>query len=189
MIRSLILGLSLLVGLPALAWSQEQGAITPEIHKEHTLGPGDIISVHVWKQPDLTQQMTIGPGGKINFPLIGTVTAQGLTVQGLGDVMRSRLSQHLRVPQVTVSLVKLNSFRVYVTGEVLKPDVYVVNGTVTAVQAIAMAGGFTPFASRKDIIILKEGAESQRIVFNYDKFVQKGKDNPVLQSGDTIIVK
>jgi polysaccharide export outer membrane protein len=170
------------------ALSDEQA---PALTSPFKIGEGDVLSVFVWKQPTLSIQVPVRPDGKISYPLIGEVQAAGLTVQQLEEAIVSALKQHIRELQVTVSLQEVHSFRIYVLGEVMRPGMFELSGAVTVVQAIAMAGGFTPFASRSKVIIVNPKMNSdQRRSFDYASFVngKEGNQNIILHPGDTVLI-
>lgn len=160
-------------------------------HGPFRLGAGDVLNVFIWKHKELSTPVTIRPDGMISYPLIGEIQAAGLTVKEVEDTLAGLLKQHIQDPQVTVILEAAHSFRIYVLGEVMQPGVFQLKGPVTVLQAIAMAGGFTTFASRNKIFIYNphtNGAE--RLPFNYGSFLS-GEDshqNIVLRPGDTVIV-
>lgn len=160
------------------------------VPKTYVVQPGDAISVFVLDNPDLSKSVVVGPDGKFRYPLVGEVNARGRSLRSLESVLAAGISRTIVSAQVSVSLANLQSYRVYVDGEVVNPGEYRTDGPVTVVQAIAMAGGFTAFASRNDLIIynpMRDGG--QRITFNYDLFV-KSKNQPdlFLLPGDTVIV-
>jgi len=159
--------------------------------EEYILGPEDILEVSVWKDENLTKQVVIRPDGKISFPLIGDIQASGLTPTQLQQEITDRIKVFIPDAVVTVMVLKVNSFKVYVLGKVAKPGVYVVGKKINVMQALSMAGGLLSFADADDIVILRdEGGAKKRIKFNYDR-VAKGKDleqNIELKSGDVIVV-
>jgi polysaccharide export outer membrane protein len=106
-------------------------------------------------------------------------------------MLTDRLREHVRDPQVSVTLQDARSYRVYVIGEVLRPGEFEVKGPVGVVQAIAMAGGFTPFATRTNVVIVGRGAPERRRAFDYDAFVagSAGARDLVLAPGDTVVVR
>jgi len=155
------------------------------------LGPGDVIKVFVWKNPDLSQEVSISPDGNISYPLIGEIRAAGISVGGLRKVIEHEFRKHLKDPQVSVSVQDVRSYNVFVTGEVISPGLFQPTGAVTVVQAIAMAGGFTAFATRNNIIVYNRFYRKSRLNFDYDSFVaDKPEANDyILIPGDTVIVR
>jgi polysaccharide export outer membrane protein len=155
------------------------------------LQPGDIVRVSVWREEQLDQGVLVRPDGGISFPLAGDLNAAGMTIQEVTDAIALRLSDYIPNPVVTVSLQENSGNRIYVTGRVQQPGVFLVNRPVDVMQALAMAGGLTPFANKNDIKILRrEGSGQISIPFNY-KAVQKGQSlqqNILLEAGDTLVV-
>jgi polysaccharide export outer membrane protein len=158
----------------------------------YRLSPGDVVAVSVWQEPGLEQLVLVRPDGGISFPLAGDLTAQGLTVQELADALKKRLLKFIPDPVVTVTLQEIPGNRIYVIGQVNKPgDFPIIARDVTVVQALAMAGGLTPFAKEKEIKILrKEGASQRAIPFDYREIKRGGSliQNVTLQAGDIILV-
>ena len=156
------------------------------------LGPGDVVNVFILNQPDYSLAVTIGPDGTVNYPLAGNIEAVGLTLLEFEQAILTGLSKHLRNPKGTATLKEVQSYRVYIMGEVLRPGVFRSTTPITLIQALSMAGGFTPFASRKDIVIYNYfAAGDRRLTFDYDSFILQGKNDGDIRliSGDTIIVK
>jgi len=156
---------------------------------DYRLTAGDKLRIDVYKDAQLSQSLQIRPDGKITLPLIGDVPAAGRTSIELRDAIATSLTDYMKNPTVTVIVVETAPQVIYVNGEVSKPGVYTLgNGRVSVLQAIAMAGGFTDFADKKNIRILR-GA--QTLKFNYkDAIDDDNRRQPLqLQAGDTVIVK
>ena len=158
---------------------------------DYIIGPGDILDISVWKVEELTKMVTVLPDGKIAFPLVKQVMAAGKTVDQLSKELETRLARF--VPDLNLSVVvqQVNSMLVYVVGKVNNPGRFVLNANINVLQALAMAGGPTPFADLNDIRILrKQGSGTEIIDFDYNA-VTKGKDvaqNIQLKRGDIIVV-
>jgi len=160
------------------------------------LGPEDVIEVVVWKNPDLSRQAVIRPDGKISLPLVGDVPASGLTADQLASDIAERLKAYKENPSVSVNVVEVNSYYVFMVGEVNGPGKLPLKSYTTLLQAISLAGGFTQFASRNDIrivrnIISPEGKVKElRIPIRYDDLIsdEGGVYNITVKSGDTIII-
>jgi polysaccharide export outer membrane protein len=160
------------------------------VASQFVLGTADVIKINVWKNPDLSQTVTIGPDGFISLPLLGDVQVAGMTANQLAQDLKSRLSSYVVNAQVSVGIVEIRSRQVYVTGEVGKPGGYPLIVPISALQLIAQAGGLNTFANRKDIVILRSsGGHLERLKFNYNSAVRGDpKQNISLQAGDTVIV-
>ena len=157
--------------------------------EDYKVGPGDKLRIEVYKDPQLSQSVQVRPDGKITMPFIGDLVAADLTPLQLRDKVTTSLREFVTNPVVTVIVVETLASNVYVIGEVAKAGPLPYQGQMTALQAIAMAGGFKDFANTKDIRILRRGQGGiQTIRFNYNDAV-KGDDPLYLRVGDTIVVR
>lgn len=159
---------------------------------DFVIGAADVVKVLVWRNPELSAEVPVRPDGRITVPLLGDVQAAGLTTAELRDRIAAGLSAYLTAPDVTVSVSQVNSKVVFLVGEVQRPSAIPLNRRMRVLDAIAMAGGFTPFADKGDIKILRPRPDGtvEEYEFNYGRFV-KGKapeSNLVLEAGDTIVV-
>ena len=166
---------------------------------EFSLGPEDVLKVTVWKSPDLSGEVTIRPDGTITMPLIGDVPAAGFTANVMAKRIGERLTEYISTPIVTVQVKDVNSYFIYVLGEVVKPGKYPLKSYANVMQGISLAGGFAPFASKNKIKVLRnvstgsEGHEQKRqieIPVHYADIL-KGTAIPgnfILRSGDVIVV-
>ncbi len=171
----------------ALAWAT--GAMAQDAG--YTVKPGDMLSISVWKEPDLQRPALVRPDGSFSFPLVGEVDAKGKTVADLNKLMTQRLTKYISDPVVTVSVQEIKGNKVYVIGQVNRPGEFIMNPTVDVMQALSMAGGTTPFASLGDIVVLRRNdVGKQSIPFRYNDVV-KGRrtdQNIDLQAGDVVVV-
>ncbi len=156
----------------------------------YRLRPGDTISVFVFDNPDLSQEVSVAPDGRVSYPLAGSFRAQGKTLDETRRILASRFSSNIVAPQVSVSLRSATSYTVFVNGEVLQPGAFDLQGPTTLVQAITRAGGFTAFAKRDAILIYNPASSTgERRIFNYDQFVSDPRQKDILlKPGDTVIV-
>ncbi len=170
---------------------QAQAAAAQVVEDKYQLGPEDVVEISVWKEPDLTKQIAIRPDGKISYPLIGEVQAAGKTVKQLREEISKRLEKYVTDAQVTVILLKTQYYKIYVVGKVNKPGEFLVGRPANVMQALAMAGGLTPFASPSKIVIIrKSGNREETLPFDY-KAVSKGEfleQNITLLPGDVVVV-
>lgn len=158
----------------------------------YLLGPEDVLKVAVWKDEQLTQEMVVRPDGMITFPLIGEVAASGRTAEDVRFEITKRLTKYLPTPNVTVTVLKVQSYRIYVLGRVNKPGEYQAGHHTDVLQALSMAGGLTPYAAENDIKIIRRqnGTDEMVFPFRYGD-ARKGRDleqNIVLQRGDVVMV-
>src|SRR5262245_21395571 len=161
------------------------------------LGPEDELDITVWKNQELSRLTTIRPAGLISMPLIGDIQAAGLTADALAQRITERLKQYFATtPAVSVSVKTINSYSVFVMGEVVRPGKYQLKSYITVLQAISTAGGFTDYAKRNKLQILRVTENSDHIrrevhiPLRYDDLVA-GRGEPgniLLQSGDTVLV-
>lgn len=159
---------------------------------EYRIAPADLLTVRVWRNPELSvDSVPVLPDGTFTVPLAGTVSGKGLTSAELEDVLSERLSEYISAPEVSVIVSQVNSKRVSVVGEVNRngPQMLAVNSRV--VDAIAAAGGFTTYANRRHVKIIRQTPEGEvEFRFNYNAF-EAGRapgTNVRLQPGDIVVV-
>jgi polysaccharide export outer membrane protein len=160
------------------------------------LGPEDVLDITVWKNQDLSKTVAIRPDGLISLPIIGDVQASGLSANDLAERIAQRLRQYVNNPAVSVSVKEINSYTVYVVGEVTKPGKYVAKSYVTILQAISLAGGFTEFAKKNQLQVVRNKLNGDgrlheiRYPVRYkDLLAGQGEPgNMILLSGDTVVV-
>jgi polysaccharide export outer membrane protein len=156
---------------------------------DYRLVTGDKLRVEVYKDPQLSQSLQIRPDGKITLPLLGDIPAAGKTPTELRDNITAALREYITNPVVTVIVIEATPATIYVMGEVGKPGPQAMTGSMSILQALAMAGGFKDFAHTKDITILRKSSTGmRRLHFNYNDAI-KGESTPMmLEPGDTVIV-
>jgi len=158
---------------------------------QYIIGPEDVLYIHVWKEEALTRTIPVRMDGKISLPLIQEIKAAGLTPLQLKEVVTRKLKEFIENPIVSVTVVEVNSYKVYVIGQVRNPGVHRLRSETTVTQIIVMAGGFTEWANQKKILVVrKEDGREKRIKVNYKK-IMSGRDtgsDVILKTGDTIII-
>ena len=156
----------------------------------YIIGPQDSLQVSVWKEPAISGTFPVRPDGMISLALIGEVDAAGKTPRKLGDEVALRLKKYITDPSVNVVVLAVYPKQVYLLGEVAHIGALAITPEMTPLQAIAAAGGVTPFAKTKQIYILRGlPGKQQKIFFNYKKAIKDGNQQGVsLVPGDTIIV-
>ena len=158
----------------------------PEVYR---IGPEDALQISVWKNESLTRAVQVRPDGKISLPLLNDVQAAGLSALELRDVLSEKLSAYMSNPEVSVIVSDIRSFKVSVIGEISRPGRLELRSWTTVLDALALAGGFTQFASRSKIVILQpDGKTVKRIPFNYNKALDGEQPNFYLRNGDIILV-
>jgi polysaccharide export outer membrane protein len=156
----------------------------------YVIGPEDVIHIYVWKEESLTKTVPVRMDGKISLPLVDDIQAAGFTPLQLKGVLLEKLKAYIANPTISVTVLEANSFKVYVSGEVRQPGVQRIRTEITLVKLMAMAGGFTEWANKKKILILrKEGGADQRITVNYNRIIEGKDPDIVINRGDTIIVR
>ena len=160
----------------------------PGAVQAYKVGPGDVLQVVVWKEPELTRDVLVRADGRTTLPLLGDVDAAGRTPGQLADQIAQGLGRFITAPQVTVGVSQAVSARVYVIGQVVRSGEIPLSVPLTVVQALALSGGFKEFAKTDSILIVSR--DRQVAPFNYKRF-EAGRDleqNVTLKAGDTIVV-
>lgn len=160
------------------------------------LGPEDVLEITVWRNQDLSRQTVVRPDGMVSMPLIGDVQASGLTANQLAARIADRLKEFKESPSVSVSVKEVNSYNIFVLGEVNKPGKYQLKSNTSVLQAIAVAGGFTVYASKNKMQVVTTEVNGDgrpheiRIPVRYSELLSgKGeRGNFVLKSGDIVVV-
>jgi len=163
------------------------------VTQEYWIGPEDVLDITIWRNADLSKEVTVRPDGRISLPLIGDVSAVGKTAAQLSDDISLKLKEYKENPQVSIVVKEVNSYAIYVLGEVVKPAKYPLKTKTTLLQAITLAGGFMPTAARNKIVIFrfsKDGGGQVKIKAGYDDIVLRdgASQNIELKPGDQIVV-
>lgn len=179
---------------PLSAVSEESAAAQPEAPasgRNYKIGIGDILSIQTWKEEELSfDAVSVRSDGKITFPLLDDIPAEGMTTMALKEIIQDRLAEFVEAPSVTVTLVSPVSQRYYILGEVEEVGEYPLVKKLTVIQAFALAKGFTEWASKDNIILYRRnGSDEMMIKIDYDD-IAKGrlKKDIQLKADDIIIV-
>lgn len=158
----------------------------------YRVGPGDVLKINVWKNDQLSQNVSVRPDGAITLPLLGDIEVSGKSLDQVDAAITERGTRFFtEALSVTTQVVEIKSYRIYVFGEVQKPGEYTPATQVTVLQALSLGGGFTRFASADEIIVIRHDDKgARRIPFVYNDIVRTGDlaGNLLLQTGDTVIV-
>ncbi|MBI5183373.1 MAG: polysaccharide biosynthesis/export family protein [Nitrospinae bacterium] len=158
---------------------------------EYTIGAEDVLNIVIWGNDALSKEVRVRPDGKISLPLINDLQAEGLSPIQLSDSITNRLKEFVDAPDVTVIVREINSFKISITGEVVRPGVIKLQSKTTIIEAISLTGGVTAWASPNRITVVRKDKNGEkRILVRYNDIL-KGKDpegNILLKPGDTIIV-
>jgi polysaccharide export outer membrane protein len=156
-----------------------------------TLGSGDVFDVRVFGEPDLALTYRVAPDGSIDFPLVGRVPVAGLEPTAVADLLSTRLREggYLRSPQVSVLVKEYNSKRISIVGAVARPGTFPMTSGLTVVQAISLAGGFTPLAARNRTVVSRRiNGEIRRYRVEVDEVIGGGASDVPLAAGDIVYV-
>ena len=155
----------------------------------YIIGPEDSLQITVWKEPTLSGNFPVRPDGMISLVLVGDLPAAGLTPMALSNDITQRLKKYIQDPVVTVSVLGVNSQRIFLVGEVNRVGPVMLTPGMTPLQAIVSAGGLSQFANSKRIYILRIVAgKQQKFPFNYKAALKGENTGMTLLPGDTIVV-
>jgi len=166
---------------------------------DYRIGPEDLLHIIVWKNDPMSRIVLVRPDGHISLPLLNDVKAAGLTPMQLRDTLVKSLAEYMPSPEVSVIVNDIRSFKVSVIGEVIRPGRYELKSATTALDVLAAAGGFSSFANRSKIVVLRPTTTTttgdnappmKRIPFNYNRVTASGgeQENIYLQPGDIVLV-
>lgn len=179
-----LLALLALAPLSALGASEFE---RPDLALDYRIGKEDVLELAVFRFEDLGGPVTVRPDGRITLDLIGDVQAEGRTVAEVTAEITEKLAAFLPEPKVTLSVTETRSMKVFVVGRVTAPGVFIVGSNPTLLQTLAMAKGFTPWAKKGQIVLVR-GESGKRVKVDYRKVVSGKQDNLTLYPGDTIVV-
>lgn len=191
--KKIALGLAVVLAM-ATGCAHSQKTLPVAKDEPYRIGREDVLDVAVWRDGDLSRQVPVRPDGYISLPMVGDVRAEGKTTDELANELKQKLSPYIQDPKVSVIVHEVNASRIYVTGEVAHPGVYPLRGRVSVVQALALAGGFTPFADQDGIVVIRQGKDGGKYPVRYSELVTLDDDDnkkspeAVLMPGDTIVV-
>jgi polysaccharide export outer membrane protein len=178
------------IAAPGIAQQQMNSGVEGD-SLDYLIGPDDMLDISVWKEESLQRKVVVRPDGKISFPLIGEISASPHSAEELQNEITQRLKKFIPDPVVTVVVEKVAAYAIYVIGEVKNSGQYQVGHYLDVVQALALAGGLTPYAAENKIKILRrENGVEVAIPFEYTKVEAGGdlKQNIILKRGDVVVV-
>ncbi len=199
-LNGVISPLILAMGIAAVGCAGPSAEVIAEANStkdEYLLGPEDVLDITVWRSDELTQKgIVVRPDGYISIPLIGEVEVTGRTAKELAAHIAERLKEYKEKPSVHVKVKEVNSYYVYVLGDVAKPGKYQLKSHTTVLQAIAMAGGFTPYAAKNKMQVRRTlvgppgHSREVKIPAPYDDLLSgEGEIKDfVLKTGDMVVV-
>ena len=144
---------------------------------EFKLGPDDVVEVFVYKEPELSPTVVVRPDGKISLPLIGELMVNGKSALELQREVTQKLAQYIAEPSVNVIVKEVNSAKVSVLGEVKTPGMYKIKDRATILDAVALAGGFTEYARRDKVTLIRiePNGQQHRIQLNVEDQIRGRK--------------
>jgi len=193
--RALLLAVAFTLSVaPSLA-QQRQPSGPDAQSSDYLIGPEDVLDIAVWSNDKISRTVPVRPDGKISLPLLNDVQAAGLTPIQLRETLTKALVAFVPQPEVSVIVREVHSVKVTVIGQVKVPGRYEVKSRATVLDLLAMAGGFTDYAARDSIVVLRrDGTTTRRIPFEFDKLTAKsgskivGQENFCVAPGDIILV-
>jgi polysaccharide biosynthesis/export protein len=159
--------------------------------RAYEIGPEDVLSISVWKEPGLQRDVKVRPDGGISFPLAGDIHVAGKTAEQVTKIITERVQKYIPAAVVTVSVTEVAGYNIFVIGQVNEPGKFTLGSYVDVVQALTLAGGLTPFADSNAITIRRrEGDREIVLPFDYGEVTDgdENGENVVLQSGDVVVV-
>jgi polysaccharide export outer membrane protein len=158
---------------------------------DYVIGLDDVLTVVFWRDQTLSGDVLVRPDGKISLPLLDEVPAAGLTPRQLRDRLIVEARRFVTEPVVTVVVKQINSRKVYITGQIIRPGQYPLTSSMTVLQLIATAGGLGDYAKPKDIRVVRvENGQARNLRFDYSEVTKREEKAPSieLKSGDTVVV-
>lgn len=160
---------------------------------DYVIGAEDVLDISVWKNADLSRVVTVRPDGMVSLPLIGDIKASGLTPEQLKGAIEKKLREYSETAVVSVIVQAVNSYKVFVLGEVKTPGVQSYKASTTVLQALTLAGGFTEYASRNSLVLIRKGKDGaeEKIKLRFKDIISpndRTNKNLVLKPGDTLFV-
>jgi len=163
------------------------------VSSDYLIGAEDVLEISVWRNQDLSRSVQVRPDGRISLPVVRDVVAVGKTPSQLADELTRKLKEYVQNPVVAISVKELNSYNIFILGEVQRPGKYPLKSKTTLLQGLTIAGGFTPIAARNQVVIFRfseNGSGTKTIGASYDDIVLRGgvSQNLELKAGDTVVV-
>jgi polysaccharide export outer membrane protein len=169
----------------------EDSTVAPVADWSYKISPGDVLSITVWKEPDMMREVVVRPDGALSFPLAGSIQTTGKSVEELEVIVKERLERFIPDPVVTVTIEQIMGNDVYVIGQVNRPGQFLPPARIDVAQALSLAGGTTTFAQLSNIKILRRiDGKLIAIPFDYGD-IEKGKrlnQNIILAPGDVLVL-
>jgi polysaccharide export outer membrane protein len=183
--------------VPAVASVDARSATSPlnsptTVDANYRISPNDLMEFDVFGVPDMKRDVRVNASGEVSLPLIGQVPVAGLTAQAAARLIADRYKEkYLHDPQVSLFIKEFTTQRVAIEGAVLRPGVYPMTGQLTLLRALALSGGFAPYADINKIVVYRHGAGGAREQFAYDldKVRAGEEEDPNIRPDDVIVVQ
>ncbi|MBT9463783.1 polysaccharide biosynthesis/export family protein [Hydrogenophaga sp.] len=162
------------------------------VDANYRISPNDLMEFDVFGVPDMKRDVRVNASGEVSLPLIGQVPVAGLTAQAAARLIADRYKEkYLQDPQVSLFIKEFTTQRIAIEGAVLKPGVYPMTGQLTLLRALALSGGFAPYADINKIVVYRHGAGGAREQFTYDlDKVRAGQEvDPNIRADDVIVIQ
>jgi len=193
-LKTLAIAALLLVAVPALGRPQDPTGATRG--PDYVIGANDVLWITSYDDEDLTGRFTVDGDGALTYPLLGRVSAGGMTLRAAEAYLKRTLVERglFRNPQITVAIDEYRSQKVFVIGEVRRPGVYPLSGSMTLIEALALADSASPDAGHEAVVVRQggsgAGAEDEEVIHANFRDLENGNlsQNVVLRDGDTVIV-
>ncbi len=166
-------------------------SLASNAQESYQLNPGDILQISVWNEEALQQEVLVLPDGTISFPLVGILKVANRTPGQVQEEIKEKLSKLIPDPEINLTVRAVEGNNIFIIGKVVRPGRFPMSSPTDVVQALSLAGGFTPYADAEKIQILRRTGNKQKVIkFDYSKISdgQALESNILLQSGDTIVV-
>jgi len=157
---------------------------------DYRIGIGDVLKINTWKETDLSfDTVFVRNDGKITFPLLDDIQAEGQTTMQLKQTIQKKLSEFVEAPTVTITLASPGSQKYYILGEVQNVGEYPLIKKLTVVQAFALAKGFTEWAAKDEIILFRRHHGKEKMIkIDYDDITDGNLKNDIQLRADDIII-
>lgn len=160
--------------------------------QDYIIGPEDVLEISIWKNQDISREVSVRTDGKISLPLIGEIRAAGLNVDLLRKTITERVKEYQEGAVVSIIVKEINSYKIFILGEVARPGVFILKSKTSVLQALALAGGFNQFASKNKVILIryKKDGSTEKIRININEIVKEGSMDKdiILMPQDTLFV-
>ncbi len=171
--------LLLLVFASNVGWAEE--------NQDYIIGPSDVLKITVWDTPSLDLQVPVRPDGKISYPLIGDILVDGLTSDQIREILTQKLSGFIHEPRVSVLVLAINSFSVYIHGAIGQPGEFKLDKKTNILQLICRTGGVAGDADLRRAYLLRQ---NKRLDVDFYKLLENGdlSQNIELMPRDLIFI-